>query len=136
VRKYSFIMVLLFLSGFASGQNLLGYKPEQIKEYFELNDPGMILDKSFRNDTYKYLKFIDLEDELRTVLVFLSDKDRCKSVKAMYDLSLENEILEGLNKNYSKSDNNTWLDNSSKKKAVITYNKDDWFITVIYKPKK
>ncbi len=136
MRKLFLILALVGWAGLVSGQNLLGYSPKDVSEYFRVNDPAMVLAKNFKNDKYKYLKFTDEQNDLRTILVFMTEKDKCKSVKAMYDLSLEKEVLDHLNKNYTKSETNIWIDNSRRRKARINYSKDEWFLTILYTPKK
>lgn len=134
MRILLIISIFLFGSEFITAQNLLGYSSDKVKEYFSENEPSMVLDKNFKNDKYNYLKYTDIQDDMKTVLVFMSDKNRCSSLKAMYDMSLEEEVLVALNKNHTKAGHMLWIDNG-KKKAEITFSKDEWFITVLYKQK-
>lgn len=117
------------------GQNLLNTKPEEILKYVEKNYPEMTLEKDFKNDKYKYLKFTD-GDETVTMLFFLSEENRCTSIRFIYDPDMKKAIIEELNKKYRYVGENLWYDGKSKNKASIEMKTEDWFITVSISPVK
>jgi len=98
------------------------------------NNTKLVLETNFKNDHYKYLKYTDGQLDTRTVLFFLSEKDKCTSVKMIYDLSMKKEILKDLNSLYTRINENEWRDKSRRRKATIILIEEDWFLTVSIKP--
>jgi hypothetical protein len=114
---------------------VLGYSEDEVKSYFNSKYPDLILETNARNDIYTYLKFSDINTNLITALVFMDKEGYCSSVRFIYDLSMERDIIEELNSKFEKTDEeNRGIDSGSGKiKAHIFYKKEDWFITVNYK---
>jgi hypothetical protein len=132
--RISTVVILCFIiSGMMYGQNVLGLSTVEAKSYFKSNYPDLVLESNFSNDHYRYLKYSDFSGNMTTALVFLDKKGKCTSVRFIYDLSLEDEVIDELNIKFKKLEENNWLDESKDIKAVVYFEKEDWFITVNYK---
>lgn len=136
MRKLLVIFLLGILTSYMYGQNIIGYSSYEVKEYFRTNNPDLAIDSNFKNPEFKYLKFVDSKSNMTTVLVFLGKKDKCSAVRAIYDLTLEEEVVNSLNEKYKSAGKNLWTDKTKKGGARISYSKGEWFITVDYKPIK
>lgn len=132
--KHTFLaIVFLIISVLVNGQNVIGMSTVEAKGHFRTNYPELILESNFSNDHYRYLKYSDMVSGMSTVLVFMNDKGKCTSVRFIYDLSMEDEVLEELNSKFSKINDGKWVDDSKSIKAYIYFDKEEWFITVNYK---
>ena len=136
MRKLLVIFLFSILTSYMYGQNIIGYSSGEVKEYFSINNPELAIDTNFNNPDFKYLKFVDSKSNMVTILVFLGKREKCSAVRAIYDLSLEEEVLTSLNKKYKSIGNNHWTDRSKNGGTRISYSKGEWFITVDYMPIK
>jgi hypothetical protein len=128
-------ILLLSIASHAQSQNVLGFSEDEVKTYFKSNYPGLVLEANTKNNTYRYLKYSDISTNLITALIFIDKEGSCSAVRFIYDLSMENDIIEELNKKYEKTgEEYMWIDSvSGRKKVNIFFKKEDWFITVNYK---
>lgn len=132
--------VLLMLFAFAalvpptSGQAMLSESPESIRKFVKDNYPGMVQDVSFKNEHYRYLKFTDSKNNSRTILFFLSDRDKCTAIRFIYEKGAEDEVVADLNSKYTPSGDNKWYFQENRKRALIELGDEEWFITVTIKP--
>lgn len=125
---------LAALTSIASGQIMLSESPESIRKYVKENYPGMVQDVGFRNDHYRYLKFTDSKNDSRTILFFLSDRDKCTAIRFVYEKGAEDDVVEDLNSKYRYSGDNRWYYEENRKRALIELSDEEWFITVTMKP--
>lgn len=132
--------IFLMLSAFAvlvpaiSGQEMLSQSPERIIKFVRENYPGMVQDEGFRNEHYRYLKFTDSRNDKRTILFFLSDRDKCTAIRFIYEKEAEDEVIADLNSKHIPSGNNRWYSQENRKRALIELTDEEWFITVTIKP--
>jgi hypothetical protein len=119
-----------------SGQTMLSESPESIRKFVKENYPGMVQDVSFKNEHYRYLKFTDSKNDSRTILFFLSDRDRCTAIRFIYEKGAEDEVVADLNSKYIPSGNNKWYLQENRKRALIELGDEEWFITVTIKPEE
>lgn len=133
--KSLFVIITLCIASSVQSQNVLGFSEDEVKSYFNSNYPDLVLQTNTKNNTYRYLKYSDFNTNLITALIFIDKEGLCSSVRFIYDLSMEKDIIEELNNKFKKTEEeNRWIDSDSgKKKAHIFYKKEDWFITVNYK---
>ena len=96
----------------------------------------MVQDVSFKNEHYRYLKFTDSKNDSRTILFFLSDRDRCTAIRFIYEKGAEDEVVADLNSKYIPSGNNKWYFQENRKRALIELGDEEWFITVTIKPEE
>ncbi len=132
-------IILLFslLNGDSSffDTNYIGKQKDDIVKIITQNFSTLRLNTSDINNTYNYLKFEDKIQEI-TVLFFLSDNNICTLVRFMSDYSNINDVLEDINQNYSKIDNNNWNFTSNGKLYNVNLDEGDWFFTVSIKEMK
>lgn len=118
------------------GQNLLNSGEADILKYVKKNHPEMVLDKNFKNDHYRYLKFIDGNQESWTMLFFMSEDNRCTAVRMIYAPEMKKQVIENLNNSFRYVGDNLWIDSKSKHEASIEMKIEDWFLTVTLTPVK
>lgn len=109
-------------------------KPEIIKD-MQKNNPGFDLDEGVVNKTYNYLKFVDKYNE-ETWLIFLSPENVCTHTKLMSDFSNMEIRVNELNKLYKNAGENKWITIEKGIVYVIELKKEEWFFTIVMKPKK
>ncbi|HUS86267.1 MAG TPA: hypothetical protein VMW76_03420 [Bacteroidales bacterium] len=130
MRLSGLALLLILGTPNGMGQNLLGYDSDGIMKYIRKNHPDLVMESNFKNDHYKYLKFTDGPGESETILFFMSPKDRCTSIKAIYDLSRKNEVLKELDELYARKGENRWKDRKRGNNAVIMLQDEQWYVTV------
>ena len=131
------LLITFFISGnLLSGQNLLNSNEADINRYVKKNHPELVLDKDFKNDHYKYLKFIDGNQESWTMLFFMSENNRCTAIRMIYEPDMKKKVIEELNSKYRYVGENLWFDGKSRNKASVELKIEDWFLTVTITPAK
>ncbi len=133
MRQVIIALILLGLTSKAQSQNVLGLSTVEVKSYFKSNYPELVLESNIRNDTYRYLKYSDMTSNLTTALIFMSPDGFCSSVRFIYDLSLEDKVIEELDKKFIKTKPDRWIDEKNTGKVNIYFKKEEWYITVNYK---
>lgn len=136
MRAVFLITIFLLLSTALDAQNLIGMSAAKVKEYFSREEKAMVMDSSFKNEKYNYLKYVDEGTKLITKLVFFDSRGDCSFVRAIYDRSLESEVRKELDMKYRKESDSTWVDKNKKGNTRIDYIINDWFVSVEYKPYK
>lgn len=113
----------------------IGLSKDQIEKEMSENYKGFIQNTDFSNKKFKYLKFIDRESD-ETFLVFLSDDPEiCTLTKLMTSDDNEKARIDQLNKAYKKIGNNKWEINQRGSDFNIEVKKEEWYLTIITKPK-
>lgn len=135
MKLISLLFTLLLVTFSTPAQNLVGYSAEKIKKHIEKNNAELSQVTGLKNDKYDYLKYEDEEGDM-TVMFFMSEDNKCTSVKSIYVHSLRDEVTAELDKSYTKRSENVWSDENKGKEAVITLEVEDWFFTVSIKPDK
>ena len=135
MKLISLLFAFTLLTIAVSSQNLLGYSADKIVKHIEKNNPELAQVTGLKNEKYTYLKYEDSDGD-RTVMFFMSEDDRCTSVKSMYVHSLRDEVTSDLDKKYKKKTENIWTDTKKGKEAEIILEVQDWFFTVSIKPVK
>ena len=115
-------------------QHLIGLSKDQIDKEVKKLYQGFVLDNSSVNQTYKYLKYINKFDE-KTLLVFLTDGDTCKSTRLMCDYTSIEEVKADLNKRLTPAGKNQWIYSVNKIIYKVTLKREEWFFTVFTKKK-
>jgi hypothetical protein len=129
--RSSILPVLLVVSTNISGQNLIGYKVNEIKKYMRDKEKDFNFQNSVYNSTFKYLKYQD-NNETQTLLFFLTADSVCKGVRLISDKSLETEKIKELNSAYTPAGNNTWRETRNGKNYIIELKEDEWSFNVNY----
>jgi hypothetical protein len=125
---FASVFLLLFTNQIFS-QHLIGLSKEQVKTLMEKEYPSFDIDNSAVNPTYKYLKYIDKYSE-QTMLIFLSDKDKCTATKLISDYSNLIDVKAKLNKTCKKSGKDKWIYKVNGITYQVTLQRTEWFFSV------
>jgi len=128
-----FIICLTISQLFA--QHLIGFNKNDIAEEIKKSYPDFVIDNSTVNTTYKYLKYVSKFNE-QTLLVFLSETDKCTATKLMSDYSNLEDVKTFLNKHYKSSGKDKWTYTINKTVYQVTLKREEWFFTVFTSEKK
>lgn len=109
---------------FAHGQNLIGYKGNDILKYMKKNHKEMNLNNVV-NNKFSYLKYSD-HSESKTILFFLNSDSLCKSERIVCDRSLKSLKSKELDSKYLKNGDNKWIDKHDGKIYKIELSEDEW----------
>jgi hypothetical protein len=109
---------------FAHGQNLVGYKGNDILKYMKKNHKEMNLNNVV-NNTFSYLKYSD-NSESQTILFFLNTDSLCRSERIVCDRNLKSIKLKEFDSKYLKNGNNKWIDKHDGKTYKIELSEGEW----------
>jgi hypothetical protein len=129
--KTVFVLFILTLSLNLRGQNLIGYKDKEIRQYMREKKKDFSFSNMTFNNTFKYLKYQD-SNETQTLLFFLTADSVCKSVRLVCDKSLESEKINELNSTCTRTGNNMWSETRNGKKYLIELKEEEWSFNVTY----
>jgi hypothetical protein len=127
-------LIVFFILTFCldlSGQNLIGYKEKDIRQYMQDKQKNFSFQNMIYNSTFKYLKYQDM-NETQTLLFFLTTDSVCKSIRLVCDKSLESDKIKELNSAYTISGNNVWSEIRNGKKYIIELKEEEWSYNVTY----
>lgn len=127
-------IIMILLSVTLTGQNLLGFTPDEITEYIKENHRNLVKDNNSRNEYYDYLKYTDGTSGTTTVYFFMSEDKKCNRVKRMHVHSLKNEVIREMDSLYVKKGDNTWVDEKKENRALIRLVNEEWFFTINIEP--
>jgi hypothetical protein len=127
--KASIVLFLVISSLNISGQNLIGYHEKEIRQYMKDKQKIMIFQNFTNNSTFKYLKYTDNE-EMQTLLFFLTADSVCKSIRLVCDKGLKAQKIKEYDALYKKSGDNVWAETKNGKKYIIELKDEDWSISV------
>ncbi|MDZ7738488.1 MAG: hypothetical protein U5K32_05360 [Bacteroidales bacterium] len=127
-------IIMILLSVTLTGQNLLGFTPDEITEYIKENHRNLVKDNNSRNEYYDYLKYTDGTSGTTTVYFFMSEDKKCKRVKRMHVHSLKDEVIREMDSLYVKKGDNTWVDEKKENRALIRLVNEEWFFTINIEP--
>ena len=131
-----FIVLLFVLSNLSiSGQNLIGYHENEIRQYMKDNQKNMNFQKFTNNSTFKYLKYVDNE-ESQTLLLFLTADSICKSIRLICDKNLKTQKTKELDDIYKKGGENVWTDTRNGKNYLIDLKDEDFSFSITIRPKE
>ncbi len=135
MKQISLILIWLVISAQAQTTNYIGKSKEEIIKKMNEDNPAFVLDDGMVNETYKYLKFFDKNNE-ETMLFFLSDNDICTYTKLLSDYANINARTDELNKNYKNAGELKWVFVDRGEVYFVELKKEKWYFTVITKKKK
>ncbi len=127
-------ITMILLSVNLTGQNLLGFTPQEIAEYVKEHHRNLVKDDNSRNEYYDYLKYTDGTGGSTTVYFFLSEDNRCSRVKRIHVHSLKDEVIEEMDSLYVRKGDNIWVDEKRENRALIKLLDEEWFFTVNIEP--
>ncbi len=132
--KILLISAFLTISGFLSGQNLIGYKDFEIKKYMKENNGNMSYNK-VNNDRFNYLKYTDNSDT-QTLLFFLGTDSICKSIRIICDSVTKTEKVKEFNTSFKKNGENIWVDRRNGIDYLIEIKDEQWSSVITIEPLK
>jgi hypothetical protein len=112
-----------------SAQNLLGYKPGDIRKYMRENQKTMEYQGLTFNNTFKYAKYAD-KDGNQTTLFFFTADSVCKIIRMICDKSLETAMIKDLDSKYNKTGTNAWTGAKDGINYIIELREEEWSINV------
>jgi hypothetical protein len=129
------LFAVLILTGISSyGQNLVGYKYEEIRKYMKQNRTDMNYNK-VSNSKFKYLKYTNGSDS-QTLLFFLNPDSVCSSVRMICDMGLKAEKENEFNSIYEKTGENKWIDRRCGNDYLIELKDEKWSCEITIEPVK
>jgi len=134
MKNIALIVVLTITCVFTNGQNLIGYKSNEIQKYMKENRQEMNAEV-VTNVSFNYLRYSDNFDT-QTLLYFLDNDSICKSVKMICDKSIKGEKIKEFNSLYKPDGENKWIDIKESKKFLIEIRDEKWVFDVIIEPVK
>lgn len=111
------------------GQNLIGYREKDIRQYMKENQKSMVLQGLTFNNTFRYLKYAD-RSQTQTLFFFLSADSVCRSVRLICDKTLRDKKLSELNSRYKAVGNNLWEEEKDGQKFIIDLKDEDWTLNI------
>ena len=134
-----FVLTFILTIGLSIQQsvtpNFIGMTKDEVLSSMQKTNPGCDLDEGSVNTTYKYLKFVDKENE-ETWLIFLSEDDICTHTKLISDYSNLKIRTDELNKKFKKAGELKWVFIEKGIVYTVEMKKEEWFFTIITKKKK
>jgi hypothetical protein len=128
------LALFLFSGSVANGQNLIGFKSDEIRKFMKVNSHDMNFVK-VTNNRFMYLKYSD-DSESQTLLFFLSPDSVCKSVRLICDKTARAMKEKEFDTIYLKNGSNSWIDRRSGKDFLIEINDEKWSSIISMKPGK
>jgi hypothetical protein len=119
---------------FAHGQNLVGYKGNEILKYMKINHREMNRN-NVMNKEFSYLKYSD-NSELQTILFFMNTDSLCKSERIVCDKSLKSLRQKEFDSKYVKKGDNKWIDRHDGKNYKIELSEGEWSCVISIESEK
>jgi hypothetical protein len=134
IRVAAFCSFLIISCCYTCGQNLIGYKNNEIRKFMKDNRKDMNYDK-VRNSLFSYLKYSDNFDR-QTILFFLAPDSVCKSIRVICESTMKTEKIKELDTNFKRIADNSWVDDRNGKKYLITFKDEKWSCSITIVPEK
>jgi hypothetical protein len=132
--KLLFIILSVFTWMDFYAQNFIGMSKDDIVKEMNEKNPGFDLDEGAVNNTYKYLKYVDKNNE-ETWLIFLSDDNICTHTKLISDYSNLQIRKDQLDQQYKAAGENKWIFIQKGIVFVVELKKEEWFFSIVIKKK-
>jgi hypothetical protein len=124
MRVITFFAALFFSSCSVFGQNLVGYRYDQIRLYMKENQKEMNFSPVV-NSKFRYLKYTDDSDS-KTLLFFISQDSVCMSVRLICDLGIKAQKVKEFNAIYEKNGENKWISRRDGKTYDVEMKNEEW----------
>jgi hypothetical protein len=135
MKMLSGILALAFAFISVGVQDFIGLNEQKIRTIMPEENPGLILDRKVRNESYRYLKYYS-KDESETWVIFLDKKGTCNGVRITCDNSKLDDKIKELNDHYKVSGKGVWTYSSRGEEISIRLKQDPWFFSITYKKTK
>ncbi len=115
--------------------HFIGLHKNEIKTKMQSDLDEFNLDETSVNRTFNYLKYVDYLAQ-QTILFFLDENDICTASKWMCDYVLLDEKVDELNNEYKETGEDKWQYKHNNQIYEVELEKEDWFFSIITRPKK
>lgn len=124
--------MFLFSFAAAGAQDFIGLTDVKIREIMSAENPGLDLDQNYRNDDFRYLKYVSGTGD-ETWLIFIGKNGRCNGVRITCDsVALAGKIKE-LGRIYKSAGNNRWNFRSRGDDIRVDLKNETYFFTITYR---
>ena len=127
-------VIFILLLAEASGQNLIGYNYDEIRDHMRTNHRNMLYNK-VTNSKFNYLKYSD-NTENQTILFFLDSDSVCRSIRMICDETARAQRIKEFNSLYKKRGENRWIDTREGNNYFIELKDEDWASVITVLPTK
>jgi len=127
------LIIIFSFPGRVEAQHYIGKHKAEVRELMKKYEKELHEDQSSRNTAYNMIKYIDNNGNQTLIYVF-TEEDTCKYSKWMYDYSMLNKVVSGLNKSYEQSADDSWHYTHEGEPYRKTLKAGDWFFTITTKP--
>ena len=134
MKFISLVVLLLSISFAGNGQNLLGYRADEIMKYMTENRGDMNREK-VNNKSFRYLKYADKNDT-QTMLFFLNPDSVCHNIRIICNNTIRETKIRELDSSFSRSGKNRWTDTRLGKSYYIRLDDDEWSFSITIEPEK
>jgi hypothetical protein len=133
--RFTIVFIFLFVScSIVTGQNLIGYKGDEIRKFMKENRKDMNFEK-VTNNKFQYLKYSDNSGS-QTLLFFLKTDSVCNSIRMICDEPTKAEKIKEFNAKYKSGGVNKWIDTRAGKDYTIRVEEEPWSSIITIEPAK
>lgn len=132
MRKWVYMLMFLFSFAAAGAQDFIGLTDVKIREIMSAENPGLDLDQNYRNDDFRYLKYVSGAGN-ETWLIFIGKNGRCNGVRITCDSVAVAGKIKELGRIYKSAGNNRWNFRSRGDDIRVDLKNETYFFTITYR---
>jgi len=132
MRRCLYILMLIFTFAKAGAQDFIGLTDVKIKEIMSTENPGMDLDQNYRNDQFRYLKYVSGGGD-ETWLIFIGKNGKCNGVRVTCDRTAVVAKIKELGRLYKSAGDNRWDFHSRGEDIRVDLKDETYFFTITYR---
>ena len=132
MSRLTLILLCLFSFASAEAQDFIGLSDEKIMDIMSAEEPGLSLDKSYKNDEFRYLKYVSAGGD-ETWLIFLGENGKCNGVRITCDSTAVDGKVRELGRMYNAAGNNRWNFRSRGDEIRVDLKDETYFFTITYR---
>lgn len=134
MRNLLFVILLAAVFPVSSGQNLIGYKHDEIIKYMRENHTDLNYN-IVSNSKFSYMKYSDNSGS-QTVLFFLDSDSVCASIRIICDERARSQKIKEFNSLYKSKGGNRWTESRQGVNYLIELNDEEWATVINLFPVK
>lgn len=134
MKNLLFCVLFLVSTFLARGQNLIGYKYDEIRKYMRENNKDMSLNR-VNNSNFNYLKYSNNSDS-QTILFFLGSDSVCRNIRIVFEQGLKAQKVKEMDSVYRREGTNKWSDSKHGRLYNIELKDEDWSSVITIVPVK
>jgi hypothetical protein len=131
MRSCLYILLFLFSFAAAGAQDYIGLTEVKIREIMSSENPGMDLDQNYRNDQFRYLKYVSGGGD-ETWLIFFGENGTCNGVRITCDSIAIAAKIKELSSLYKSVGDNRWDFRSRGDEIRVDLKNETYFYTITY----